>query len=746
MSALVFERLAELILEYSEVERSVEVTRQVLVENPLFDACHAFWRLDRRMVEEISRNDLRLFLEENNIYPTSAELRALFYALDRNQDGRIDWREFTRTILARESTYRDYSRRTDGLSLEVEHSLARVLEEELAGLKRLERLKRDLIAIPDFEYVATFDALDISGRGWLSLEDLLEFLASQLGSVSRSRVERAFCRLDQNDDGRLSLKEWQDGLIPLDVPEEYSIQQGTGSLRRSAGLVVRRSNDRTIVDRETTRTSVIESGNNRTTTITRSPKKVTTVTRSPGRVTSITRSPEGDTTIINRSGNRTTTITRSPGRYQEETRVVSPRRRVVEERNYISPSRRTTTITRSPTRVVEETRVTSPSRRVVETRYGSPSRRVVETRYESPSRRVVEERRVTSPSRRVVEETRYSSPGRRVVEETRYLSPSRKTTTITRSPGREEIVEREYTEEEPVNRTVISRPGRTTTILKSPGREEITTRSPGRTTTITRGADGERVISRGTYDETELRRSGAWREERSRRYSPSYESRVVRETTSYRGDVIEREERVNSPGRTVVTREVLSPSRRALERSLRRSAQRDAEIRRSIERQAELEDSVRRSREIRRRNYERQAELEHSIRRSREIRQDIANSAMERSLRRSREIERQIDREIGLHEETRKSRNLQDSLENNQSVRKTVETEDRIRRTIRDTYPDGRTEIREEYVTPAKIGQESRDQSYIERTGEEDRHREAERQMEESALKKSFAGRRTQLP
>lgn len=65
--------LADLIIQTSEVERKIELTRQILVESRKFDAVKAFWRLDRRELNEVDFDDFLAFLEDHNLYDSEDE-------------------------------------------------------------------------------------------------------------------------------------------------------------------------------------------------------------------------------------------------------------------------------------------------------------------------------------------------------------------------------------------------------------------------------------------------------------------------------------------------------------------------------------------------------------------------------------------------------------------------------------------------------------------------------------------------
>lgn len=59
--------LADYLIQVSEIERKIELARQILVENRNFDAVKAFWRIDRREENQICFEDFMAFLLEHNV-------------------------------------------------------------------------------------------------------------------------------------------------------------------------------------------------------------------------------------------------------------------------------------------------------------------------------------------------------------------------------------------------------------------------------------------------------------------------------------------------------------------------------------------------------------------------------------------------------------------------------------------------------------------------------------------------------
>lgn len=99
--------LAEFLEFIGRLEEKVEVTRQILVENPNFDAITAFKRLDYNQDGKITPQCLTLFLDENKIRIKSQCINILFDVIDRDQDGFIDWPEFVKTVITKEKSFNE---------------------------------------------------------------------------------------------------------------------------------------------------------------------------------------------------------------------------------------------------------------------------------------------------------------------------------------------------------------------------------------------------------------------------------------------------------------------------------------------------------------------------------------------------------------------------------------------------------------------------------------------------------------
>jgi len=94
VSALVEEEFIALIHEYIEAETKVEITRQVLTERNDFDAYSCYRRIVTPELSRITRTAMKLFLKDNGLTCMDAEMDLMFWKLDKDGDGYINWHEF----------------------------------------------------------------------------------------------------------------------------------------------------------------------------------------------------------------------------------------------------------------------------------------------------------------------------------------------------------------------------------------------------------------------------------------------------------------------------------------------------------------------------------------------------------------------------------------------------------------------------------------------------------------------------
>ena len=238
VSGLVEEKFIDLLHEYAEAETRAEITRQVLYERRDFDAYSAFRRVNGSHLTGVSRNALKTYLNDCGLFPLEADLDLLFWNTDKDGDGLINWTEFLETVMSKENAYvtPQYGD-LRSFTIELEHSLMRIFEQEMVNQRNLEDARRTL-SLSSFTESKLFDLVDLERKGWLTLNDLDAFLKSRYAGSTYAKSERAFRRMDEDRDGKVVFEEFLRAVRPVYMyptyAEYYNIRRTASPLRNSA--------------------------------------------------------------------------------------------------------------------------------------------------------------------------------------------------------------------------------------------------------------------------------------------------------------------------------------------------------------------------------------------------------------------------------------------------------------------------------------------------------------------------------
>jgi len=158
-------KLAQLLKSIADGEKEIEVTRQVLAEQPDFEPYTAFKRIDRDANSSVSTWEIIDFLRDNELVVLERDIHGLFKVYDNNRDNRLNYSEFLNMVLPKTSpslrqlaTGREsyYVSRYESLPYEVEWALTRVIDKEINYNRKIELLKEDLSLRYDFNLLDAF--------------------------------------------------------------------------------------------------------------------------------------------------------------------------------------------------------------------------------------------------------------------------------------------------------------------------------------------------------------------------------------------------------------------------------------------------------------------------------------------------------------------------------------------------------------------------------------------------------------
>ncbi len=204
------------LTEVSHIERRSEIKRQVLADNRGFNADELYEFLAR---EQPSRGivsvDLGNFFGKHGLTADDQDLEALVALFDHNKDGVVDRNEFKKTVLSQELGFGERNRTNAEPNQEIQLSLLKIFDEELGGIKALERLKTEIRLRGPELAVVMFDTLDIGRKGYVDVRDIHQFLTQRDPGVTHAAASRVVRRLDRDSDNKVTLEEWDENLRPL---------------------------------------------------------------------------------------------------------------------------------------------------------------------------------------------------------------------------------------------------------------------------------------------------------------------------------------------------------------------------------------------------------------------------------------------------------------------------------------------------------------------------------------------------
>jgi len=104
------------------------------------------------------------------------------------------------------------------LSSETEYKLANFFYQILSGEKKVEEARFSLSKHRDFEISSAFNELDRIAMGSISSNDIRLFLEKNRISCTSQEAYLIIRQYDSNSDGRLSLAEFKDLVLPTTLP------------------------------------------------------------------------------------------------------------------------------------------------------------------------------------------------------------------------------------------------------------------------------------------------------------------------------------------------------------------------------------------------------------------------------------------------------------------------------------------------------------------------------------------------
>ena len=205
----------DLLMNLSEKEKQVEISRQVLCHNLNFDAYQVFSYLDCESKNYINEINLMTFLQTKNGIPcTMEELQFFILLYDENSDAKLSYSEFLNIVLSNNNfELRKKAREKIGSNCEennlpfnVEYSLVKLFMKELDLIRTTRILIEKLKKRNDFNVHDLFHYL--KGYGNITNESMKIFLEKNGILFDNNDLINIMKRLDINNDSKIDFDEF----------------------------------------------------------------------------------------------------------------------------------------------------------------------------------------------------------------------------------------------------------------------------------------------------------------------------------------------------------------------------------------------------------------------------------------------------------------------------------------------------------------------------------------------------------
>jgi Ca2+-binding EF-hand superfamily protein len=157
----------------------------------------------------ITKANLKKFVLMFDSDSKDQDFDLIFKIFDRDNDGRLSWAEFSEAICPKDVPWNfDACRKTSTEFAEyMQRSLSRVFTQEIENQRSLEVCRAKLYLSSQAES-CLFDKIDASGRGLINIQDFDAYVRSHNPKTSFVDSERAFRRLDLDQDGTIIFEEF----------------------------------------------------------------------------------------------------------------------------------------------------------------------------------------------------------------------------------------------------------------------------------------------------------------------------------------------------------------------------------------------------------------------------------------------------------------------------------------------------------------------------------------------------------
>lgn len=216
-SKVLLEKIAEILMSHSDIYYTLELMKKELINFAEFDEQEIFKRLDMRGSKQINYNDIRIFMEQNEVFMTTKETKLLFNYLDKEERGHIDYDSLTKLVVPKDYKCQfkkvPLRKKVERLPQGIELLIVDIFKEELSFALEIEAIKKSLdFGVYTVEDV--FSELDEEDKGYINPRNLYDFLTDYFDTLTFKMCLEIFEMFKLMRRERMSLSEFCDVLTP----------------------------------------------------------------------------------------------------------------------------------------------------------------------------------------------------------------------------------------------------------------------------------------------------------------------------------------------------------------------------------------------------------------------------------------------------------------------------------------------------------------------------------------------------
>jgi Ca2+-binding EF-hand superfamily protein len=229
MSGEVLDILSEILYEISDAQYRQSLMQEELRRCKTFHSKRVFEHISQK-TGQIDLNNLHSYLEKNNPVlglgiPGRPELElTILHITDHQSHRTINLNQF-QDYIGEQIFGSNLNTLTDLANPQsiLNSTICGLFTQEAQSQQKLNMLRRDMTTSQFFEIERIFELLDRVKKGFLDLEDVVQFMASLDAGRSlshgeiNSRAQRAFQRLDIDKDGKIGIWDFKTSLLATEA-------------------------------------------------------------------------------------------------------------------------------------------------------------------------------------------------------------------------------------------------------------------------------------------------------------------------------------------------------------------------------------------------------------------------------------------------------------------------------------------------------------------------------------------------